>query len=253
MEPVILPLETKYAQGAIDLAIVIPTYNERENICSLLAALTEALGDVEWEAIFVDDNSTDGTGELLHEVAADNQRVRLLERIGRRGLSSACIEGMQTTAAPYIAVMDADLQHDERILPVMFKLLKAQSLDVVVGSRRVPGGSMQALAFWRVLLSKLGDLVARVVCRCQLSDAMSGFFVLRRSFFEKTRGQLKGTGFKLLVELLASSAVPPRLAEVPYRFRQRERGRSKFGISVGFAYLVLLWEVSFSRRRLTAR
>src|SRR5262249_31788792 len=103
----------KPSDRGIELAIVVPTFNERENIAPLLDKLVEALQGIEWEVVFVDDNSPDGTAEHIRELARTNRRVRVLQRIGRRGLSSACIEGMLATPAPYIAVMDADLQHDE--------------------------------------------------------------------------------------------------------------------------------------------
>ena len=199
-----------------------------------------ALSGIQWEILFVDDSSPDGTAEQVSLIAATNRRVRLLQRVGRRGLSSACIEGMRATTAPHIAVMDADSQHDEHVLPEMLSRLKSDALDLVVGSRAVSGGSMGKFPRRRAVLSQLGTKAARFICHCQLSDAMSGFFVLRRSFFEKTIDRSEGTGFKLLLELLASSETPPRIAEVPYTFRERQRGASKFGVSAGLAYLRFL-------------
>jgi len=224
-----------------ELTIIVPSYNERENIQPLIKGLDIALQGIQWEVLFVDDGSPDGTAEEIRLAAAVNSRVRLLERVGTRGLSSACIEGMRTTSAPYIAVMDADLQHDEQILPVMLARLKSESLDVVVGSRSTCGGSMGKFSYSRVLLSRLGTEAAHLICRCQLSDAMSGFFIVRRSFFVKIVGRLKGTGFKLLLEVLASSSQdPPRIGEIPYTFRERQRGSSKFGIRACLAYLEFL-------------
>jgi dolichol-phosphate mannosyltransferase len=228
------------SQPTVDLAVVIPTFNERENITPLITALDAAITGIEWQVLFVDDDSQDGTAEQIRLAAATDSRVLLLERVGRRGLSSACIEGMRTTGAPYIAVMDADLQHDERILPVMLARLNSESLDVVVGSRSTCGGSMGTFSQGRVLLSRLGTEAACLVCSCHLSDAMSGFFMLRRSFFEENVDRLKGTGFKVLLELLSAGQVPPRVAEIPYTFRERQRGSSKFGIGTGLAYLRFL-------------
>src|SRR5258705_3088471 len=119
----------------VELAVVIPAYNERENVVPMLAALETALFGMEGEVIFVDDNSPDGTAETIRTIAIADRRIRVLERIGRRGLSSACIEGMLSTPAPFIAVLDADLQHDESILPEMLHRMKINQLDIVVGSR----------------------------------------------------------------------------------------------------------------------
>lgn len=226
--------------SSIELSVVIPTYNERANILPLLAGLARALEGVEWEVIFVDDNSPDGTAERIRDVALSNPRVRILTRIGRRGLSSACIQGTLATSSPYIAVMDADLQHDESALMSMFERIKSEDLDIVVGSRIMPGGSMGELSRRRALLSAAGSRISRLVCHCDISDPMSGFFVLRRDFWQEVIHRLTGKGFKLLLDVLASSSRRVRLAEVPYRFRQRQWGESKLDLRVELAYVYLL-------------
>lgn len=232
------PLEISAAP--LELAVVIPTYNEKENISVLIQRLEDVLKDVEWEAVFVDDASPDGTAEYLRERALTNRRIRVLERIGRRGLSSACIEGMLATPAPWIAVMDADLQHDERILPAMLDRIKSEHLNVVIASRNIDGGSMGEFAAGRVWLSNLGTRISRLVCHCETSDAMSGFFIVERSYFQRIAHRLTGTGFKILVDLLASSQQPVRIGEVPYHFRNRQRGESKLDVNVELEYLFLL-------------
>jgi dolichol-phosphate mannosyltransferase len=236
----IVAQEELQTAGAIDLAIVVPTYNERENAPVLLAALEEALRGIEWEAIFVDDNSPDGTAEDLRTIASRDRRVRILERIGRRGLSSACIEGMLSTPAPYIAVMDGDMQHDESILPKMLECIRSNHLDLVVGSRNLPGGSMGEFAQDRVRLSNLGSRMSRLVCHCELSDPMSGFFIVDRTYFREVARRLTGRGFKILVDLLASSRRKVRIAEMPYCFRNRQKGESKLDFNAELEYLFLL-------------
>jgi hypothetical protein len=166
---------------AVDLAVILPTYNERANVAELISRLDAALAGLCWEAIFVDDDSPDGTGELVHSYAQQDARIRLIERVGRRGLSSACIEGMMATSARFIAVMDADLQHDETVLPAMLARLRQESLDMVVGTRNAGGGSMGQFCASRVLLSRLGQKISQAVCSLRLSDPMSGFFMVRRS------------------------------------------------------------------------
>jgi len=227
-------------QPRIELAVVIPTYNERENIPVILAALARSLCDVDWEVIIVDDDSPDGTAEFVREMAAINPRIHVLERIGRRGLSSACIEGMLTTSAPYVAVIDADMQHDETILPKMLERIRDEHLDLVVASRNLGGGSMGEFSRGRVWLSNMGNRVSRLVCHCDISDAMSGYFVIDRHFFQEIVHRLTGSGFKILVDILASSRRPLQVAEVPYRFRNRERGESKLDVNVELEYLFLL-------------
>jgi dolichol-phosphate mannosyltransferase len=224
----------------LELSVVIPTYRERQNVAPLLAALEAALQGINWEVIFVDDHSPDHTADAIRELALTNPRVRILERIGRRGLSSACIEGMMASAAPCLAVMDADMQHDETILPEMLRLLQSKKLDVVVGSRRTAGGSMGEFAEKRVRLSELGSRVSKLVCHCNVTDPMSGFFVVDGQFFRASVPRLTGAGFKLLVDILASSPTPPRVGEVPYKFRNRIAGESKLDVNVELEYLFLI-------------
>lgn len=222
------------------LAVVIPTYNERDNIKPLLGGLAQALQGIEFEVIFVDDDSPDGTAAVARAISQSNPRVRCIQRINRRGLASACMEGMMATSAPYIAVMDADLQHDETILPDMLATLKQEDLDIVIASRNVPGGSMGSFTKERVAISGLGRAVSRVVCRCEVSDPMSGYFVLNRRFLEEVLYRVSAIGFKILVDLLASSQRPVRFGEVGYRFRLRTRGESKLDALVLVEYLQLV-------------
>jgi dolichol-phosphate mannosyltransferase len=224
----------------LELSVIIPTYRERDNIAPVLAALEHALLGTRWEVIFVDDHSPDYTADEVRAVAVFNPRVRILERVGRRGLSSACIEGIMASAAPYVAVMDADMQHDESVLPQMLHLLRSRGLDLVVASRKIDGGSMGDFARKRVRLSNLGSRISKLVCRCDLSDPMSGFFVADTAFFRASVPHLTGTGFKILVDILASSPVRPRIAEVPYRFRNRLVGESKLDVNVELEYLFLI-------------
>jgi dolichol-phosphate mannosyltransferase len=224
----------------LDLAIVVPTFNERDNIPELVARLRHALDGLEWEVVFVDDNSPDGTSEVVREFAVNDRRIRLLHRIGRRGLSSACIEGILATSAPCVAVMDADLQHDESVLPEMLERMRCEDLDVVVATRNGEGGSMGDFASARVWLSNMGLKLSRLACRCHVSDPMSGFFLVRRSVFLDVAHRLHGGGFKILVDILASSERELRVGEVGYRFGQRLYGKSKLDANAELEYLLLI-------------
>jgi dolichol-phosphate mannosyltransferase len=237
-DPHIGPIEVP--MKPIELTVVVPTFKERENVPALLEKLKAVLSHIEWEMIYVDDHSPDGTADAARAIALTDRRVRVIERIGRRGLSSACVEGMMSSSAPYIAVMDADLQHDENALPDMLRKIEAENLDVVVASRRAIGGSMGDFAKERVKLSDMGSRLSKLVCRCEISDPMSGFFVVEARFFRALVPNLTSSGFKILVDILASSRTVPRVGEVPYRFRTRQLGESKLDANVQLEYLFLI-------------
>jgi dolichol-phosphate mannosyltransferase len=222
------------------LSIVIPTLNERENIEPLLALVTAALPDTAWEVIFVDDDSRDGTPEHVRALARQNARVRCVQRIGRRGLATACMEGVLACASPYIAVMDADLQHDERLLPQMLQALEGGAVDLVIGSRYVEGGGVGDWSSGRVRMSGVATRLARVICKADIADPLSGFFMCRREIFEAALRHMSGQGFKVLLDLLASSPEPPRVRELPYRFRERQHGESKLDTMIAWEYGMLL-------------
>ncbi|MGA9061546.1 MAG: glycosyltransferase family 2 protein [Terracidiphilus sp.] len=225
---------------AYDLAIVLPTFNESGNVSPLFDRLAGALKGIHYEVIFVDDDSPDGTADAVRRLAERHDNLRVLQRIGRRGLASACIEGILASAAPYVAVMDADMQHDETVLPEMLRLMREENLDLVVGSRNIAGGSMGEFARWRVKLSQLGKRMSLMGAEHELSDPMSGFFLVRVSTFEQFAHRLSGIGFKILLDIVLSAGPGLRIGEVPYRFRVRERGESKLDMLVGLEYFELL-------------
>jgi dolichol-phosphate mannosyltransferase len=230
-----------------ELAVIVPTLNECQNLRLLLARLERALVGVRWEVVFVDDDSRDGTAELLRTLTRSRQNVRYLIRVGRRGLASACIEGMLATAAPILAVMDADLQHDETVLPAMLRTLRASDVDIVVGTRSAEPGQ-PGLSPLRLQISRIASLLSRLVVRAEISDPMSGFFMIRREFFEATVHHLSGVGFKILLDLFVSAPRPARFAEVPYRLQQRLHGRSKLDSQTVLEYLWLLADKLIGRR-----
>jgi dolichol-phosphate mannosyltransferase len=223
-----------------ELAIIVPTFNEVENVDRLIERLHATLDGLSWEVVFVDDDSPDHTAERVRAHGHRDSRVRCLQRVGRRGLSSACIEGMLATSAPYLAVIDADLQHDERLLPQMLALIRQGSLDIVIGSRYAGGGNLGDLDARRVRLSRLATRVSRLLVPASLTDPMSGFFMLRREAFDASIRRLSALGFKLLVDLFASSPRPLRFRELPYRFRARTAGVSKLDSAVMWDYGLLL-------------
>ena len=221
-----------------ELTLVIPTLNERDNIGPLVDLLDAVLEAVSWEVIFVDDDSPDGTAERIREIGRRDRRVRCLQRLGRRGLTTACIEGALAASATYIAVMDADMQHDENLLPQMLAMLKSDSADLVVGSRYVAGGGIGGLDPARANMSAFATRLSRIICKAEIADPMSGFFMLRRDVLEEALRRLSGQGFKILLDILASSPRPLRVRELPYEFRERQRGESKLDTRVAWEYII---------------
>lgn len=223
----------------VELSIIIPTYRERANILELLSRLQQALLGLNWELTIVDDDSSDGTADVVREFAKHDRRIRCLQRIGRRGLASACIEGMLASSAPVLAVMDADLQHDETQLPLMLERLRVSDADIVVASRYMQGAAVE----WhgrRARMSRWATRLSRVICRQKISDPMSGFFLLRREVLDSTVRKLSAVGFKILLDIIASSPRPLSIAEVPYRFRDRAAGDSKLDGMVMWEFTMLL-------------
>jgi dolichol-phosphate mannosyltransferase len=224
-----------------ELSIVVPTFNERPNVPLLVEKLRLALAGIEWEVIFVDDDSTDGTMELVRRIASSDNRVRGIRRVGRRGLSGACVEGILSSSARFVAIMDGDLQHDEKCLPTMLRILREDKADVVVASRFVETGQhRQGLSQTRSLGSRFAIRIAQTFLRVTVSDPMSGFFMLRREIVDTVAPRLSQQGFKILLDLLASSRGSIRVEEVPFVFRARIHGESKLDLSVVMEYLGLV-------------
>jgi dolichol-phosphate mannosyltransferase len=222
-----------------ELSIVVPTYKERGNVAELVRRLDAALAGISWEAIFVDDNSPDGTAQAVKDIARDDNRVRCLRRVGRRGLAGACIEGMLSSASPFVAVMDADLQHDEKVLPDMLARLKGGA-DLVAGTRYVEGGSAGSFSKRRGAISRAATWLTRRLVGTPLSDPMSGFFMMRRDRLEEMAPRLSPVGFKILLDIAATGGERLSIAEQAYVFGTRFDGESKFNAQIGVEFLGLL-------------
>ena len=236
----------------LQLAIILPTYNERANLRPLVARMDAALGgiggDIRWEAIYVDDNSPDGTADEARAIGLEDPRIRVIQRIGRRGLASAAIEGMLATSAPYVAVMDADLQHDPALLPQMLGALTSGDYDLAYASRFAEGASTEE---WnrpdRVKASGLANAIARKVTGVDLTDPMSGYFMLPAKTLRADAHRLSGVGFKILLDILATVETPLRVKEFPLNFAARAEGESKLDRTVVFEFLVGLYDKGLGR------
>jgi dolichol-phosphate mannosyltransferase len=234
------PETPRETAGFPALSVVVPTFNERDNVTKLYHKLAETLKGVAWEVIFVDDNSPDATWDVVRDLARQDSRVRCLRRIGRRGLSGACIEGILASSAPFAAVMDADLQHDETQLPKMLALLQSGQAELVVGSRYIEGGSADSFNRQRAGASVLATEVAKRVLGVAIKDPMSGFFMIRRDRFEQLAPQLSTQGFKILLDIVASAHGKLRTVEVPFTFGSRLHGESKLDSMVALDFLGLV-------------
>jgi dolichol-phosphate mannosyltransferase len=231
-----------------ELAIVLPTLNERDNLAPLVERIAAAMGERAWEVIFVDDDSPDGTAEAARALALADPRVRAIQRFGRRGLASAAIEGICATAAPFVAVMDADHQHDPALLPAMLDAVRDHRCDIAVASRFVEGGSAEGLASpRRETGSKLANRLARKVTGIELSDPMSGYFLLRSETARALAPRLSGIGFKILLDILATARPQLRVEEFPLALAERRAGQSKLDKAVAFDFLAGLYERLFGR------
>jgi dolichol-phosphate mannosyltransferase len=223
-----------------DLAVVVPTFNEAENVARIVASIDAVLTGIHYEIVFVDDWSSDGTAARVETIAADRTNVRVIRRFDRRGLSSAVIEGMMATMAPIVAVIDGDGQHDEQLLPRLFALVRSGSADVAIGSRYCANGSTGDWGSFRLRCSHAATRLSRLVLQSPVADPMSGFFVVRRDKVEALLPRLSGRGFKILFDLLSSSPEPLRAIELPFTFRPRTAGESKLGTGVVLDYLVTI-------------
>jgi len=223
-----------------ELSIIVPTFNERENVAELIRRLDHCLTRCPWEVIFVDDDSPDGTASFVRELAQRDSRIRCVHRIGRRGLSSACVEGMMASSAPYLAVIDGDLQHDEKLLVPMLNTLRQGEEDIVVGSRYISGAGIGNWDPVRAHMSRYSTWFSRLVLRAEVADPMSGFFMIRREALHTAVRNLSTIGFKILLDLFASSPRPLHFKELPYQFRSRHAGSSKLDSRAKWDYGMLL-------------
>lgn len=233
---------------SLELAIILPTLNERGNLGPLVDRIVSALGQTGWEVLVVDDNSADGTADEARALALGDPRIRVIQRIGRRGLASAAIEGFCATAAPFVAVMDADHQHDPALLPRMLTAVRDGVADVAVASRFAQGASTKDWANpEREKLSGAANALARKLTGVDLSDPMSGYFLLRTDLARGLVPRLSGIGFKILLDILASADRPLTVQEFPLDFAARRSGESKLDRAIAFDFLAGIYDKTFGK------
>lgn len=225
------------------LSVVVPTFNERDNIAEIVSRLDKCLPDIQWEVIFVDDFSPDGTAQRIRRIAARDRRVRLITRHNRRGLSSAVIEGALAAAGDVVAVMDGDLQHDESVLPELYRIVADGEADIALASRFLLEDGADGLASdTRLKISNTGIALANMMFGLKLTDPLTGFFAIDRSVVENALPNLSGVGFKVLLDLITATRPKPRVKEIPFRFRERQHGESKLDNRVMYDFFLFFIE-----------
>ena len=217
-------------------SLILPTYNEAKNLPALLREIDAAFSGMAYEIIVVDDDSPDRTWEIAEHVGG---KVRVLRRIGKRGLSSAVTEGFSIARGDILAVMDADGQHDPALLPTMAKLV-SKNHGLVLGSRYAKGGSIEGWVESRHFASRVATAFGLLVCRHRVTDPMSGFFAIDRSLFDRIKKHLRPRGFKILLEIISWLPAGTSVDEAPLVFRLRKAGESKLNAQVELQYL---WQV----------
>jgi dolichol-phosphate mannosyltransferase len=222
-----------FSTSSARLSIVVPTYNERDRLGDLVAAIFRAYAaeGVDGELIVVDDNSPDGTGALADELAT-KYRIRVVHRAGKLGLGTAVIEGFNAASAPIVGVIDADLSHPAGMLPRMLAVMEQHGADVVIGSRYIPGGGTRNWPMARLVMSRLACLLTSGLT--PVRDSTSGFFLIRRELAQGVK--ISAGGFKICLELLVRGR-PSSVFEVPYVFEGRTAGESKMNLKEALGYL----------------
>lgn len=228
------------------LSLILPTYNEAKNLPELLPKLEATLKGIAHEIIIVDDDSPDETWKVAQELGQHRDDVHVIRRIGRRGLSSAVIEGFFSAKGDILAVMDADGQHDMEILPKLYAAVEKGSA-IAVGSRYIAGGSVGAWDERRHMMSRVATTLALKVCRIKVSDPMSGFFAIRNDMFQSIAKSLNPKGFKILLDVLVCAPKNTKVAEIPFTFSLRLHGESKLSRRVQIEFLEYLYDVTVGR------
>jgi glycosyltransferase involved in cell wall biosynthesis len=232
--------------GRIMMSIILPTYNEAPNVPELLLRISKALGKDEYEVIVVDDDSPDRTWEVAEALKKTYPNLSVIRRIGRKGLSSAVVEGCKAAKGDVLITMDSDLQHDPMLIKSLASKIQAGS-DIAVASRYIAGGSVGEWVKGRRLLSRIGTFLARHLPAVHVSDPLSGFFALKASAYRSIESHLRPAGFKILLEILAFLPKSSRASEVPLVFKMREHGESKLSLPVELLFLSQLLRIALYR------
>jgi len=233
-------------QSKAQVSIIIPTYNESENIIQVLKSIGEHLPeDIAAEALVVDDNSPDGTGKIVEDYITDAHNeigytIEVIHRKTKSGLSSAILDGIQHSTGETVVIMDSDFSHPPKIIPQLVEEIKTSKCDIVIASRFVPGGAINGWSTKRKLISKAGKEIAKAGLGVNESDPMSGFFAFKRKILDGIK--FDALGYKMLLEILVKTK-GAKVKEIPYTFTDRARGSSKLDSSTMFYYVKSVWNL----------
>lgn len=228
------------------LSLILPTYKERDSLPILIPKIVKALSGTEYEIIVVDDDSPDRTWEVARELGRQYPQLLTIRRVGRRGLSSAVIEGFLAAKGDVFVVMDADGQHDVGLVARLGQAARENN-GMAMGSRYMEGGGLGSFTGFRAWASRMGTNLAHWVCRVRVSDPMSGFFAISRGTFEEVLPRLNPKGFKILLDLLVHVPPDTPMKELPFTFGERLGGESKFSTQVRLQYLEFLYDATVGR------
>ena len=233
--------------GDIAFSLIIPTYNERENLEELISSSTNILNKlkIKYEIIIADDNSPDQTWKVASELSKDFPSIRVIRRFRNRGLTPSVLEGMESAVGNILGVMDADLQHDISVLPQMLE--ECKSHDLVIGSRYTDSNTKNSLSFLRKILSKSGTFFARVLLGLKISDPLSGYFLVKRDVFKELSSDINAKGFKILLQIVGRNS-NLKIKEIPYSFSERKKGSTKLNEEVAIDFLSELFSLRFKKK-----
>ncbi len=232
------------------LSIVIPTYNEKKNLIKLSQSIKKYLKLKKYEVIFVDDNSNDGSLEILKEIKKNNKKFKyILRKQPIKDLSKSCFMGFKKSSYKNILVMDGDLQHDPKDINKLIKAYQRNKADIVVGSRNLFNNKNKGLGFVRLNTSKLLILVVSLMLGKKTNDPMSGFFLFKKKIFIKSAKKMNKIGYKILLDLIYSVNYKIKVVDVVINFKTRQLGNSKmnFKILIFLIYVIIL---KFFRKRI---
>ena len=228
------------------ISIVIPTYNESQNICNILKSIEKhLLPNFKTEAIVVDDNSPDGTGNIVEDYIKSvkelaNYSINVIHRETKNGLSSAILKGIEYSTGDIVVVMDSDFSHPPQIIPNLVEALKKSKSDIVIASRYIKGGKIEDWSIKRRLISKTATKIAKYFLGVKTKDPMSGFFAFRKNLIDGLK--FDAIGYKMLLELLVKKR-GAKVLEIPYQFTDRANGKSKLNYSTMFDYGKSVWKL----------
>lgn len=225
---------TSQSASNIELSLIAPTYNERENLVPLVETVHKVLAQYHYELVIVDDNSPDGTADLARSLSTQYP-LKVIVRTSERGLASAVVRGFNEASGRVLCVIDADLQHPPEAIPDLLKAIDSGA-DVAIASRYIPGGGVEGWSTKRKVISRGATFLACLLLSSarKVRDPLSGFFLFRRDVIAGV--DLAPTGYKILLEVLAKGH-PTQVTEVSYTFRERERGESNLTFKEELSYL----------------